>query len=439
MKRIFSALIVAVLGAQMLAALPIAHAATTIPETVQITDPANDANTTSGDTVGPANVSNVGDILKVWFTSDATTVTANMQVAVAPPATADGIAFTVYTNPSDSFPSPQGCLRFVTIIPGSAPGGGTWQAKTLVKLVDRCNDKGTSFFANGVEGTGTVDTLEDGSGVVSMTFPRSYSPLLADGGSILQPAGRTDAYAGEDSAPSPVGSNASGFRLDDTKVGTDYALTSGSQTPPTAPKPPVKHKKHKKKPPVPAPAGCPAYQPGDAGKDAKTTVVTDAATKDAPISVQLPLAQGAGTGTGISQVDAVTLATESHAFQNVQVDSNSSSVGLYVRAEFDTQSDDDLHLLNSDGTEAAHAAGFNVAPESLPVAPFGQPLDGTGSGGHSESGAEQIDGIKTADCQGYTAELDGATTRGGTITLKFWLGAVAYDPSAASAGAAKPI
>jgi hypothetical protein len=216
--------------------------------------------------------------------------------------------------------------------------------------------------------------------------------------------------------------------IDNTKTGIDYTMTAGDSSATTPAPKTKKHKKHKKKKKgkgtAPAPAACAPFQAGDKGKDAKTTVVTDAATKDAPVSVSMPISPGLGSGTG-TPADAATLAAESHALQNVQVDSNQPSAGLYVRAEFDSNSDDDLFLYNPDGTEAAHAAGFNPEPAVS---------DGTGTGGHSENGAEQIDGINTADCQGYTAELDGATTSGGTVTFKFWLGDVTWDPSAQPGG-----
>ncbi|MFN2594298.1 MAG: hypothetical protein ABR579_05355, partial [Actinomycetota bacterium] len=279
--------------------------------------------------------------------------------------------------------------------------------------------------------TTTVEALDDGTGVITLTSPRSYSPLFADGLKLTQTYGVSRVLV---AGPVPQEGVVTAGTSDTTKRGTDFAITAGTPEPQPTTTPPVKkHKKGKKgkghKPPVAA--GCAAYQPGDLGKDAKTTVVTDAATKEAPVTVTMPIDVGVGTGTGLP-TDAVTTAGESHALQNVQVDSNLPSTGLYVRAEFDSHNDDDLYLYNTDGSEAAHAAGFNPDPDPN----IG---DGTGHGGHSEVGAEQLDGVTTADCQGYTVDLTGATTQGGTITFKFWLGDATYDPSAPTSGAAKPI
>lgn len=76
---------------------------------------------------------------------------------------------------------------------------------------------------------------------------------------------------------------------------------------------------------------------------------------------------------------------------------------------------------DAEGKEAAHAAGFNPAPVGI--------FDGTGSGGHSEQGAEALDGIKVADCSGWTFDVASYLSEGREVTLKFWLGAAEYDPA----------
>jgi hypothetical protein len=69
---------------------------------------------------------------------------------------------------------------------------------------------------------------------------------------------------------------------------------------------------------------------------------------------------------------------------------------------------DDLRLL-------ARIRGGRQRP--VPVAG----LDGTGAGGHTEVGAEQIDGWISPDCAPYVIDLVSASTPGGDVTLKFWL------------------
>jgi hypothetical protein len=178
------------------------------------------------------------------------------------------------------------------------------------------------------------------------------------------------------------------------------------------------------------PVSCRAYAPGSDGQGQPVTVVTDAATKDKPASVQLT----AGPGLGFSSPDEGSdQGQTSHVYANVQVDSSAPNAYLYVRAEFQVPFDYDLYLRTSDGTAVAYVGGFNEAPETLPVGTLGQPLDGTGNGGHSEMGAEQIDGAQVADCSGFTADVVSGTAPGGTITMKYWLG-----PAPATTGRPRP-
>ena len=164
---------------------------------------------------------------------------------------------------------------------------------------------------------------------------------------------------------------------------------------------------------------CAAYSPGDTGAGADTTIVTDAATAEKPVEIALDTAEGLGLSSsdGPSGDEGHT----SHAYTNVQVDSASPEAGLFVRVEFSPAFDYDLFLRSSDGTAVAYTAGFNQG-----ITPVGDPsglgLDGTGHGGHSEQGAEQIDGWLTADCDGFTVDVVSAVTPGGDVTVKYWLG-----------------
>lgn len=172
---------------------------------------------------------------------------------------------------------------------------------------------------------------------------------------------------------------------------------------------PADAKKKKKKP-----KACATYVPGENGADAPITVVTDAATEEAPVEVTVATAEGLGfsSAEGPSGDEGHT----SHAYANVQVDSAASGAGLYARVEFAPTWDYDAFLRTADGTAVAYSAGFN----QVIVPAFG--LDGTGHGGHSEQGAEQIDGWTTSDCDGYTYDIVSAGTPGGDVTVKFWLG-----------------
>lgn len=165
-------------------------------------------------------------------------------------------------------------------------------------------------------------------------------------------------------------------------------------------------KKKKKKPPA-----CAPYTPWEKAAEVEVTKVTDAATEEAPIELTIDTAEGLGFSSSDSE-DSPTQGHITHAWANVQVDPAATSAGLYVRVEFPAQWDYDLFLRNPDGSSEFYAAGGH------PI----QVFDGTGHGGHSELGAEQLDGILSADCQGYSVDIASAQTPGGDVTLKLWLG-----------------
>jgi hypothetical protein len=214
-----------------------------IPATVQIDDPVGDANGLNdqgnradtgfeGDHVTPADAGSVSDIMKVWFTHDAENVSVNIQTEVPAPAST-AVFYNVYASPNEDWPL--GCLRFAGLIPGEYQGQTTtYQGDPLIKLVDRCNDEGTSVYNNGIEGTHVIAPGPDETGVLTLTFPRSYSPLLLDGLSIAKPFVQTATTFGEGStvgAFSPI-------ILDNTIDGTDYVLAAAEEPAPV--KPPVK-------------------------------------------------------------------------------------------------------------------------------------------------------------------------------------------------------
>ncbi|HEY7874587.1 MAG TPA: hypothetical protein VIG64_05640 [Actinomycetota bacterium] len=159
---------------------------------------------------------------------------------------------------------------------------------------------------------------------------------------------------------------------------------------------------------------CKKMKPAAEGKGQPISVVTDKATEDAPLAVTVATAPGAGLSSPDGPGGDTPEGGPSHAYANVQVDSAAKSAKLFVRAEYTPGLDYDLYLKTNYSSTVAYAAGFNV-----PVPAQG--LDGTGFGGHTEAGAEQIDGWISADCAGYLVDLVSAATPGGDVTLKFWL------------------
>ena len=194
---------------------------TTIPETVQIEDPLGDANGLNdqgnraqtgfqGDHTTPADAGSVSDMMKVWFSHDETTARVHFLTEAAPPAT-NSLLFQVYSNPGGDYP--QGCLRWAALIPGV-----NYVGDPVIKLIDRCNDDGTNFYSNGQEGTFTIETTAEENGILTLSFPREYSPLLADDLWILSPFAEARVVTGEGST---VG-NVSAPMLDNTIEGADY-------------------------------------------------------------------------------------------------------------------------------------------------------------------------------------------------------------------------
>jgi hypothetical protein len=152
---------------------------------------------------------------------------------------------------------------------------------------------------------------------------------------------------------------------------------------------------------------CAPYKPGEEGAEADTSKVTHKATADKPVEVTLATSPGLGVGG-----EDATETFISHVYHNVLVDSKAKSSKLFVRIEIVDYEDQDLYLLTADGVDVAHAAGFNPAPEVY---------NDTSGGGHTEQGAEQIDGVTSADCTGYTVDVAAATGVGEDVLLKLWL------------------
>ena len=189
---------------------------------------------------------------------------------------------------------------------------------------------------------------------------------------------------------------------------------------------PADAKKKKKPKPPPPPPPCAVYEPGEAGAEAPTTIVTDAATAEAPIVVELEADMGLADDLGLGEVDNTT-----SVFQNVQVDSANPNAGLYVKIEFTDRHDYDLYLLNAAGETAANSGVFNPVPEGATLPPPATLGSGSPEGGWAAgSGYESVTGINTPDCGGYTAQVKSYLTNGGAVTMSVWLGEVLAEPLA---------
>lgn len=172
--------------------------------------------------------------------------------------------------------------------------------------------------------------------------------------------------------------------------------------------------KKKKKPKV-----CAPYQPGEMGAEADTIVVTDAHTAEAPALHAFTLGPAFDEGVGAAVGQDVT----PHHNLNIQVDSAAKTAGLYVTWEFDTNRDYDLWAYFPDGTAAASSHGFQplIATQGQP-APADQSNTASNHAGESTATSENIVGVITPDCGGYTLDMATYFGEGGDFELKVWLG-----------------
>lgn len=257
MKRIGALLISACLLGLALNALP-ARAQTEVPEVVQIEDPPGDANYINDGTffgagggrnnVGPMNqdLSGIGDLLKIWYTNDATTISVHVQTEAPPPSS--GVAY--YTEINSNIDSGGlACVMFEYVI--SAP---TFQRDSYATVTDECAE------TDPVEAEVVVEEGPDGTGIATVTAPRSANAAFAPGGVLIAPEARVTNATGPfpDPLPEVGGSFLIYPVIDNTEPGTDYTL----QDQPAKKCPKKKAKKGKcPKKPAPPPSGTPAASP----------------------------------------------------------------------------------------------------------------------------------------------------------------------------------
>ncbi len=230
-----------------------AQAATTVPAEVQIEDPLNDGNFVNdqdvtgtpvsgeGDHATAADASSVSDFLKVWFSNTKKTISVHILTERPPPAIST-IYYRIASNPGEGevgANTTRGCLNWRMIFPGQqvipatpATGPQTIDTSTyrgsdptkpaaLAEFEDVCNVAGRQTEGAAV----TVEPLEDGTGITTMTVPRSFSPLFAKKGKITQPYAISRVAAGHQGTNLPTGGDFfSAATIDTTKRGTDYAI-----------------------------------------------------------------------------------------------------------------------------------------------------------------------------------------------------------------------
>jgi hypothetical protein len=417
-KRLTTLLLTAGLIGGVLSVAP-ANAAPDIPATPNIVDPKGDANylndqgssTTpagyQGDHVTPADAGSVSDVMAVWFGTTPDRLITYIQTEVKGPATASAYLFRIKVDPG----SGTNCLWIQGVSSGpSAAGAGA-------SVRDTCSGDTTTQ-------SDVVPVWEDGpdgSGIFTIDLPREASAAFADGATLAKPILDVRNFTGAYPSPSLTAP-----QIDGSAPGTDYLVGSGGTvaTPekPTKPAKPVKTKKPKKpkKPKPPKSGSCPAFVPGDAGKDKPLVTVTDAATEAAPVEQKVTLAQS------VADLQAGDPSIE---YLNVQVDSAAPAAGLYVLFDFPERRDYDLGAMYPDGSYGGQSHSWNTFVELTDKEANGFAISRTGNAGASTSHSEQIVGLKTSDCGGWTIEVANYLGEGGDMAVKVWLGEAKTDPS----------
>ncbi len=208
-RRVKGVLAVVLVGSAFATAPAAGRAPRELPNEVQIKDPAGDANALNsyggrlpieGDRQTPVDLT-VPDILRVWFTHDAKTISAHIQTEAPPPAAEAAYIFRVETSPGKS------CIDFVGILEGP-----TWDADPFAFLWSCRKNKP-------IDARLMTREAADGTGITTVTVPRSADPGFADGEILKSPYAFTQDFWGNET----IG-DAHFLVVDDTKPGRDYVI-----------------------------------------------------------------------------------------------------------------------------------------------------------------------------------------------------------------------
>lgn len=246
-KRFWSTVIVTGLVATGFAQIMVARAATKVPAKVQIEDPVGDGNFLNdqdtygtpaegtGDNATAADAGSVSDFIKVWFSNAKKTISLHILTERPPPATST-VYYRVASNPGKGEIGEntlRGCLNWRMVFAGQQTVQGqtvdtsTYRAPdpskpaSIAEFEDVCNVEGRQTK----EVKLTVEELEDGTGITTMTVPRSFSPLFSKGGKITNPYAISRIAFGHQGTELPTGGNFAALgQSDSTKRGTEYVI-----------------------------------------------------------------------------------------------------------------------------------------------------------------------------------------------------------------------
>jgi hypothetical protein len=136
---------------------------------------------------------------------------------------------------------------------------------------------------------------------------------------------------------------------------------------------------------------------------------------------------GAAVDEGL--LEAAGAGETPRAYFNVQVDGAAPTAGLYATFEFQEYRDYDFYAYFADGAAAASAHGFQPMMETndLPDE-VDQSNTDSNHAGESTANSENLVGVTTPDCGGYTLEASTYLGEGGDFEVKVWLGDAVTEP-----------
>jgi hypothetical protein len=183
-----------------------------VAEKLTVDDPAGDANylnsqylvIRSGDVAGPVDASAAADILALWFTHDRRSVTAHVQTEAPPSPSDPAYLYRIQFDPGVN----SNCLWIQAVSAGDANPAGPFG-----RFQDTCSQGSEWSEEDGIRTT--FRKGPSGTGVVSITVPRTMHPLFENGGDLQTPhvSVRNFHY---DLVYAP--------QIDDTRFGTTYRL-----------------------------------------------------------------------------------------------------------------------------------------------------------------------------------------------------------------------
>lgn len=135
-----------------------------------------------GNLVTRPDLDDASDLAAVWFTNDASTITLNIQTEAMPEYEGVTRYYWVNANPERTQPDSPDCLLWVVLLGDQSASLTTNHAR----VIDLCQDDYT-----GIPAELRTAQMIDGSGLITIEVPRSYSERFGPGRSIDQPWARS--------------------------------------------------------------------------------------------------------------------------------------------------------------------------------------------------------------------------------------------------------